>query len=103
MRQLANVFGVIGGGDAILHHVTAGIEKAQLAVVELQAALIVHQPHEQGRRIGEGADLLAEALHPGLEPIERAPRDGERLRHASQNAIAVGGGERFVDAAGHHP
>src|SRR4051794_24317926 len=97
------MLGVVGAVEMVGEDVAASVDEAQLAVVKFEAAIVAHQAHEHGGKVGEGADLLTESLHFGFEPIERALRDGDYFGKLLENAVAIFRSERLGDAAGHDP
>ena len=52
----------------------AASTKRRYAVVVLEAAVVVDQPHEHRREVAEGPDLFAEALQCALEPVAACGR-----------------------------
>jgi hypothetical protein len=72
-------------------------------VVELQIAGAVDQSGVHGRGIAETGDLLFEAIDDSLEEGQGSQRDRLRLRKAGEDALAHGGVERSIDAAGDDP
>ena len=80
-----------------------GVDQPQCAVGELDRLVFVDQAQIIRREVGEDLDLRLEGVRDLLVGAEGQAERGVGLGEHGQNLVALVGGKRFGDAAGHDP
>ena len=80
--------------------ITARIPEADLAVIQLESSLCIHQAHIAGREGGKAAGQFAVSVKPLFDEIHAFPCKIKVLTPFRGNNVAILEGQRRIDAAG---